>query len=95
MKENNEKSSILHNELKGYFVFKNFVDKFGTKNIEYIVSSSDANIKKDYFEEIQSVTSQLIKKKVDEIAARKLLQYWMVPQKEYSQVAIQTIKKHI
>ncbi|RXJ95863.1 hypothetical protein CRU94_04425 [Arcobacter sp. AHV-9/2010] len=43
---------------KGYFVLKNFVDKFGTKNIDYIVSSADANIKKDYFDEIQSLATQ-------------------------------------
>ncbi len=40
---------------KGYFVLKNFIDKFGSKNIEYVVSSIDRNIKKDYFEEIENL----------------------------------------
>ncbi len=40
---------------KGYFVLKSFVDKFGSENISYIVSSEDKNIKKDYYCEIQTL----------------------------------------
>ena len=38
---------------KGYYVLKNFINKFGCKCITYIVSSEDKNIQKDFFDEIK------------------------------------------
>jgi len=40
---------------KGYFVLKKFIKKFGANSIEYIVSSEDKNIKKDYFNDIEKL----------------------------------------
>ncbi len=43
---------------KGYYVLKNFIEKFGTSSIDYIVSSEDKNIQKDFFDEIKSVAQK-------------------------------------
>jgi methionyl-tRNA formyltransferase len=40
---------------KGYFVLKNFINKFGDYNISYVVSSEDKNIQKDFFDEIKEL----------------------------------------
>ncbi|WP_281950360.1 methionyl-tRNA formyltransferase [Nitrosophilus kaiyonis] len=40
---------------KGFYVLKNFINKFGSKYIEYVVSCEDKNIKKDYFLEIKEL----------------------------------------
>ena len=40
---------------KGYFVVKNFIEKFGNVSIDYIVCSEDKNIKKDFFNEIKTL----------------------------------------
>ena len=44
----------LMNE-KGFYSLKKFIKKFSSKNIDYIVSSTDKNIKKDYFDEIKEL----------------------------------------
>mgnify|MGYP000430464702 CR=1 FL=1 len=44
----------LMNE-KGFYTLKKFIKKFSSKNIDYIVSSTDKNIKKDYFDEIKEL----------------------------------------
>ena len=48
----------LMNE-KGFYVLKNFVEEFGSYNIEYIVSNQDKNLKKDYFEEIKQIAKNI------------------------------------
>lgn len=40
---------------KGFYALKNFVNKFGSSSVEYIVSSEDKNIQKDFFEEIKEL----------------------------------------
>ena len=40
---------------KGFYTLKKFIKKFSSKNIDYIVSSTDKNIKKDYFDEIKEL----------------------------------------
>ena len=42
---------------KGFYVLKKFIEKFGSENIEYIVSSEDKNLKKDYFKEIKELAN--------------------------------------
>jgi len=44
----------LMNE-KGFYTLDKFTKKFGSSNIEYIVSSIDKNMKKDYFKEIKQL----------------------------------------
>jgi len=44
----------LMNE-KGFYTLKKFIKKFSSDSIEYIVSSKDTNIKKDYFKEIKQL----------------------------------------
>jgi len=47
---------------KGFYVLKNFIDKFGSSSVEYVVSSEDKNIQKDFFDEIKKlVTKEKIK----------------------------------
>ena len=41
--------------LKGYFVVKNFIEKFGVNSISYIVSSRDETMKEDCFEAIETL----------------------------------------
>jgi len=48
----------LMNE-KGFYVLKNFVEEFGSYNIEYIVSNQDKNLKKDYFDEIKQIQKNI------------------------------------
>jgi methionyl-tRNA formyltransferase len=43
---------------KGYFVLKNFINKFGSDSISYVVSSEDKNIQKDFFDEIKEITQK-------------------------------------
>ncbi len=43
---------------KGFYVFKNFIDKFGSSSIEYVVSSKDKNIQKDFFDEIENLATK-------------------------------------
>ena len=40
---------------KGFYVFKNFIDKFGSSSVAYVVSSEDKNIQKDFFDEIKEL----------------------------------------
>jgi len=40
---------------KGYFVLRNFVDKFGSECIEYVVSSEDKSLQKDFYIEIKQL----------------------------------------
>lgn len=40
---------------KGYTVLKSFLKFFDSKNIEYVVSAEDKNIKKDYYSEIKDL----------------------------------------
>jgi methionyl-tRNA formyltransferase len=40
---------------KGFYTLKKFIKRFNSNNIEYIVSSVDKNIKKDYFDEIKKL----------------------------------------
>lgn len=51
---NNKIAFYLMNE-KGFYTLKKFIKKFSSKNIDYIVSSSDKKIKKDYFNEIKEL----------------------------------------
>lgn len=44
----------LMNE-KGFYTLNKFIKKFSSSNIEYIVSSIDKNMKKDYFKEIKQL----------------------------------------
>jgi len=41
--------------LKGYYVIKKFIQKFGVDSISYIVSSKDEHIKEDCFKAIESL----------------------------------------
>lgn len=43
---------------KGYYVLQEFIKKFGSKNIEYIVGSEDKNIQKDFFTEIKELSKK-------------------------------------
>lgn len=43
---------------KGFYVLQNFINKFGSKSIEYVVSSEDKNIQKDFFDEIKSLAQK-------------------------------------
>jgi methionyl-tRNA formyltransferase len=43
---------------KGYYVLKNFIHKFGSDSISYIVSSEDKNIQKDFFDEIKTLATK-------------------------------------
>ena len=40
---------------KGYFTIKKFIEEFGANSISYIVSSRDAAVKGDFFEEIKEI----------------------------------------
>lgn len=42
---------------KGYYVLKNFLEKYGTEKVEFVVSERDQKIKKDYFDEIKNLVS--------------------------------------
>ena len=44
----------LMNE-KGFYTLKKFIKKFSFKDIDYIVSGNDVNMKKDYFDEIKQL----------------------------------------
>ena len=44
----------LMNE-KGFYTLNKFIKKFTSSNIDYIVSSIDKNMKKDYFKEIKQL----------------------------------------
>lgn len=52
----NKKIAFYIMNSKGYFVLKKFIKEFGVKNIGYVVSGNDSNIKKDYFDEIQKLS---------------------------------------
>jgi len=43
---------------KGYFALKNFINKFGSDSISYVVSSEDKNIQKDFFDEIKEIVQK-------------------------------------
>lgn len=43
---------------KGFYVLKNFINKFGSSSVEYVVSSEDKNIQKDFFDEIKELTEK-------------------------------------
>lgn len=43
---------------KGLYVLKNFIDKFGSSSVEYVVSSEDKNIQKDFFNEIKELATK-------------------------------------
>jgi len=43
---------------KGFYIFDKFVKKFSSSSIEYVVSSVDKNIQKDYFKEIKQLCKQ-------------------------------------
>lgn len=43
---------------KGFYVIKNFIDKFGSSSIEYIISCEDKNIQKDFFDEIKELAKK-------------------------------------
>jgi len=53
-----EKIAFYVMNAKGYYVLNEFISTFGTKNIEYIVSSVDSNIKKDFFYDIQLLAKE-------------------------------------
>lgn len=40
---------------KGYYVLKNFISKFGSDSVSYVVSSEDKNLQKDFFDEIKEL----------------------------------------
>ena len=40
---------------KGFYTLKKFIKQFSSVNIEYIVSSVDKNVKKDYYDEIKEL----------------------------------------
>ena len=44
--------------LKGYFVVKNFIEKFGSNSISYIVSSKDEHTKGDCFKAIDTLATK-------------------------------------
>ncbi len=48
---------FLLNE-KGYYVLKRFIDVFGAKYIEAVISSHDFNIENDYYYEISSLCNE-------------------------------------
>jgi methionyl-tRNA formyltransferase len=54
----NKKIAFYFMNEKGYFTLKNFIEKFGFENIDYIVSAKDTNIKKDYFKEIEALAKK-------------------------------------
>ena len=43
---------------KGFYVLKNFIDKFGSSSVAYVVSSEDKNIQKDFFDEIKELATK-------------------------------------
>ncbi|MBD3843930.1 MAG: hypothetical protein IE909_19060 [Campylobacterales bacterium] len=43
---------------KGFYVLKNFINKFGSSSVEYVVSSEDKNIQKDFFDEIKELATK-------------------------------------
>lgn len=43
---------------KGFHVLQNFIDTFGSHSIEYVVSSEDKNIQKDFFDEIKKLAEK-------------------------------------
>ena len=43
---------------KGFYVLKNFIEKFGSSSVAYVVSSEDKNIQKDFFDEIKELVKQ-------------------------------------
>jgi methionyl-tRNA formyltransferase len=43
---------------KGLYVLKNFIDKFGSSSVAYVVSSEDKNIQKDFFDEIKELATK-------------------------------------
>jgi methionyl-tRNA formyltransferase len=47
----------LMNE-KGFYVLNNFLIKFGTNNIEYVVLSEDKNVERDFYKELLSLCNK-------------------------------------
>lgn len=43
---------------KGFYVLQNFINKFGSDSIEYVVSSEDKNIQKDFFNETKELSKK-------------------------------------
>ncbi len=43
---------------KGFYVLKNFIDKFGSSSVAYVVSGEDKNIQKDFFKEIKELATK-------------------------------------
>ena len=43
---------------KGFYVLKNFIKEFGSDAVEYIVSTQDKNLKKDYYDEIKQIAKE-------------------------------------
>jgi methionyl-tRNA formyltransferase len=43
---------------KGFYVLQNFINKFGSEAIAYVVSSEDKNIQKDFFNEIKELSQK-------------------------------------
>lgn len=43
---------------KGFYVLKNFIEKFGSSSVAYVVSSEDKNIQKDFFDEIKELAKK-------------------------------------
>jgi len=51
----NKKIAFYMMNEKGFYTLKKFIKKFSFNEIEYIVSSPDNNLKKDYFDEIKQL----------------------------------------
>lgn len=45
---------FLMNE-KGHYCLDKYIEDFGTKNVQYVVSSPDQNVEKDYYNEIKEL----------------------------------------
>lgn len=43
---------------KGFYILEEFINKFGSLDIEYIVSSEDKNIQKDFYEELKDLSKK-------------------------------------
>ncbi|RLA82541.1 MAG: methionyl-tRNA formyltransferase [Epsilonproteobacteria bacterium] len=51
----NKKIAFYIMNKKGFYTLEKFINKFSSNNIEYVVSSIDKDVKKDYFENIQQL----------------------------------------
>lgn len=50
-----KKAGFLIMSYKGFYVLRKFIEKYGNRSVEFVVSEKDNNVKEDFFENISTI----------------------------------------